>query len=382
MKIKSIRYKEPLFTHYWRQLPGWRFFVLGLIFWLLMNSFSADLSYRGMRDAGKEVAWLDVWIYYLPWWLPWAVISPFIIAATRLIPLEQRSWLRIPGMLLVLTFLTFLGFLIIAVPLVAQIEMQGVDGQSLSAAANLMLKRGAWHLDFIVFSAVVCIGYSLQYYEKSRSEEARNERLLRQLMQLELESLKSQLNPHFLFNTLNTISSLVRLDEKQKAVTAISELSLMLRKVLENQKTQTLPLSEEIDFIQSYLTIQKMRFEDKLDVCLDIEPQCLSFPIPFMLLQPIVENAIAHGSQLESDKNRLELRIRQKKGYLNICMINRMPEHDEHHGLGIGLRNTRERLEKLYGKDFLLELKELDNRYFETLLRVPRGVLHVKSDDC
>lgn len=371
-----------MFAHYWRQLPGWRFFVFGLIFWLLMNSFSADLSYRGMREAGKNVAWGDVWIHYLSWWLPWAVIAPFVIAATRYIPLEQRGWLRIPAMFLMLAIITFLGLFILTVPLAAQIEMQSVDWQGVVGAADLLFKRGAWHVDFIIFSAVVCTGYFLQYYEKSRSEEARNETLLRQLMQLELESLRAQLNPHFLFNTLNTIASLVRLEEKQKAVTAISELSVMLRKVLENQKTQTTQLSEEIDFIQSYLTIQKMRFEDKLDVCLDIEPQCMSFPIPFMLLQPIVENAIAHGSQLESEKSRLELRVYQKKEYLNICMINKVSEHDEHHGLGIGLRNTRERLDKLYGKDFLLELRELDNRYFETHLRVPRGVLNHESHDC
>ena len=146
--------------------------------------------------------------------------------------------------------------------------------------------------------------------------------LLEEKLSTEMAFLKSKINPHFLFNTLNTIASLIRLDDKRHAIKALSELSFMLRKVLENQRHQLISLEQEVEFIQSYLTIQKMRFSHKLKTSVNIDNECLPLEVPFMLLQPLVENAVQHGSQLESDENELKLSIYCRDNYLHVKLIN------------------------------------------------------------
>jgi sensor histidine kinase YesM len=356
-----------------KNLPGWRFWLGNILFWLLMNTYAADLGYRSMIHAGREVEWLATWFYYLGWWMPWAVVTPLVIAATRIVSLNWQKWRRTLWHLLLMTLGTLVLYLLLAVPMIALFELGSLSPGKLREAWTMLFKLSAWHFDLLTYIAVVSIGYITQYYDKARKEEARSESLLRQLVQLELQSLKSQLNPHFLFNTLNTIASLIRLDEKDKAVRALSELSLMLRKVLENQSNQLISLSQEMEFIQSYLTIQQMRFENKLETRVEVNPECLQMDVPFMLLQPLVENAVQHGSQLESDKNRLSLQVWCQPGELHVKLTNKVPKNDEHHGFGIGLKNCRERLTKLYHENYQLRLTELDNGYFETYLILPAG---------
>ncbi|GAA0361852.1 histidine kinase [Bowmanella denitrificans] len=355
-----------------RQVPGWRFWLSGLVFWLLMNTYSADLSFRSMVDSGKHSEWGQVWLYYLPWWIPWAFLSPLIIAATKLISTQNvRTWVLRAAWLSALWLVTLCLFVFLATPMLAFVEIGGFGLEEIEQAFAILLRRGAWHLDFIIFSAIVSLGFVMQYYQRVKSEEARNESLLRQLYQLELQALKSQLNPHFLFNTLNTVASLIRLNEKNKAILALSELGLMLRKVLENQQNQLISLTQEMEFIQSYLTIQKMRFEHKLETSIQVAEDCLALNVPFMILQPLVENAVQHGSQLESDKNLLSLSIHKNNTTLCIQLINKVPRQDEHNGFGIGMKNCRDRLSKMFGQRFRLELKPLENGYFQTVLELP-----------
>ena len=185
-----------------------------------------------------------------------------------------------------------------------------------------------------------------------------NEQLSKQLVQVELQSLKSQLNPHFLFNTLNTISSLIRLDNKTKAVKALSELSLMLRKVLENRDNQFITLNEELAFINSYLTIQKMRFEDKLSTDIDIENNCLAAKIPFMLLQPLVENAVKYAIEPRKQDGFITIAAEQLNGRLVIDVLdNGNGKNDEvSKGLGIGISNTKARLDAMFNGDYEINI--------------------------
>ncbi len=354
-------------------MPDWRFWLGNTLFWVLMNTYSADLSYRNMLRAERDVEWLDMWFYYLGWWMPWAIVAPLVVSATCIVPLNWQKWPRTLLQLTLMTLFALAVFVLLAVPMIAWFETGSVAFAKLIDAARMLFERSAWHFDLLVYIAVVSIGYITQYYDKARREEARSESLLRQLVQMELQSLKSQLNPHFLFNTLNTIASLIRLDEKDKAVKALSELSLMLRKVLENQSHQLISLEQEMEFIQSYLSIQQMRFETKLETQVEVSPDCLQMDVPFMLLQPLVENAVQHGSQLESDKNQLSLKVWCQPNELHVKLTNKVPQHDEHQGFGIGLKNCRDRLNKLYDDNYQLRLRELDNGYFETYLILPSG---------
>lgn len=351
-------------------LPSKSFWLANFAFWLVLNTIAATNSYRVNVHFEREVEWLSVWLEYLPWWGNWAIIAPFIIATTQLISFDQKqmkSFIVKSFSIMVLVLCVYWLLTIIEVSLYRDgtVTLTGLA----SAIERLMLSP--LHMDVLVYLAVFCSGYSYSYYKRNLVQKQEMEILSKQLIQVELQSLKSQLNPHFLFNTLNTIASLIRLDNKNKAIKALTELSYMLRKVLENQRKQFTPLIEEIEFIQSYLVIQKIRFEDKITIDFYVEESCHEVEVPCMLLQPLVENAVQHGTQLASTQNELKLYIAKNATALKVKLINKIPEKDEHEGFGLGLSSCKERLEKLYGDKFLLTLTPLEHGYFETYLSLP-----------
>jgi sensor histidine kinase YesM len=319
--------------------------------------------------------WLGIWLEYLPWWGNWAIIAPLIIAVSAVVRFENRNYLGFASkniLFMLIIFGSYWGLTTLEVAFFSDKPFSIVE---IKLAIDRLL-LSPLHMDFLVYMAVLCTGYALSFYRTSQQQLVENEQLSKQLVQIELQSLKSQLNPHFLFNTLNTISGLIRLDNKNGAVKALSELSIMLRKVLENNDKQLISLKEEMAFINSYLTIQKMRFEDKLDTRIHVDDNCLETKIPFMLLQLLVENAVQHGSQLESNKNILKLDISKQGEQLQIKLVNKIPEIAANKGFGIGIKNCRERMTKLYHQEFSLNLKKLDNGYFETFLILPFGDYH------
>jgi LytS/YehU family sensor histidine kinase len=230
------------------------------------------------------------------------------------------------------------------------------------------------HLDFMVYLAVASLGLTVSFYNKARDQAIHNQKLVNQLLDIELQSLKSQLSPHFLFNTLNTISGLIRLDEKNKAIKALSDLSQMFRTVLENQKTQLTTLRNEMKFINSYLAIQKMRFEHKLRVEMEISQESLDIDVPFMLLHTLVENAVQHGSQMESDQNLIKLWVTSDGKRLFIRLVNQVAQQEKNHGFGIGFKNCQKRLSRLYQENYTLVCKQTDDAHYETVLTIPAGV--------
>jgi len=150
----------------------------------------------------------------------------------------------------------------------------------------------------------------------------------------------------------------------------------MFRGVLENQNQQLTSLKNEMDFIDSYLAIQKLRFENKISLQLDIAENCMEAELPFMLLHTLVENAVQHGSQLESDENIMLLKVSSVDNRLNINLLNKASKSDDHKGFGIGVSNTRDRLEKLY-KVYRLDLCAKRGGFFETTLAIPISVANV-----
>ena len=173
--------------------------------------------------------------------------------------------------------------------------------------------------------------------------------------------LRMQLNPHFLFNTLHTVGSLVRHERNSEAIRMLAGLSDLLRHTLESVGTQRVTLKRELEFLERYLQIEQIRFQDRLAVNLSIDPQTLDALIPNLLLQPLVENAIRHGVARLSTAGVIEIRTKRANGMLEIEV------HDDGPGLpahwtveqskGVGVANTRARLEKLYGANHRFELR-------------------------
>jgi hypothetical protein len=356
-------------------LPSLSFLFFNLILWLLLNSVAADNAHRMRLDYGKDSDYWSVWFEYLPWWINWAVVAPIVIALVGHINIEKDlNYKFVAANLLVLTVSMSLYWGLTLIEITLMLNDYHIDMEAFFVACEHLF-TGPLHMDLLVYAAIASLGFTMSYYTQVKMQAIYTQRLSNQLLKVELQSLKSQLSPHFLFNTLNTISGLIRLERKENAVKAISELSLMFRKVLESHGIQLTTLRNEIEFINCYLAIQKMRFENKLAVDMDISEQSLDEQVPFMLLHTLVENAVQHGSQLESDQNLLKLVITIDDQLLSIHLINKVAQQESHHGFGIGLTNCKKRLQHIYGGNHTLICNKTDDSHFETILILPTGGL-------
>ena len=185
-----------------------------------------------------------------------------------------------------------------------------------------------------------------------------------------------QMHPHFLFNTLHSISALLNKDVGA-ARSMIMRLGDFLRMTLENAGAQEIPLQQEMEFLNGYLEIERVRFQDRLTTLVNVDPLMLDVPVPNLILQPIVENAMRHAIATHSDCGRIEITVASRNGALRIQVKDNGPglslELDETHlRKGLGLANTRARLERLYGNDHLLELTNDPAGGLIVTLEIPR----------
>jgi LytS/YehU family sensor histidine kinase len=208
----------------------------------------------------------------------------------------------------------------------------------------------------LYYWAMIGVGHALDYYGKYRDGELRAAQLEIGLAHARLQLLKSQLQPHFLFNTLNAISALVYTNA-EAADRTVARLGDLLRLALEDFGVQEAPLARELEVLRSYLDIEQTRLGDRLTVCWDVGPDTTDALVPTFLLQPLVENAIHHGVAPRSDPGRIEISVWRRGGLLHLRV------RDDGPGLpagpisgGVGLANTRARLFHLYGAAQRLEM--------------------------
>jgi two-component system LytT family sensor kinase len=221
---------------------------------------------------------------------------------------------------------------------------------------------------FSAYLSIMLVALAISYYQRSQQGEVRAAQLESQLATARLQTLKSQLQPHFLFNTMHSISALM-LTDVQAADHMICRLSDLLRLSLETASTQITTVRRELEFVNCYLEIEKVRFEERLRVVYDIAPETLDAEIPHLLLQPIVDNAVKHGISKLLKGGEIRISSSRLDGKLQIEIANSgpTPRLTPGAGNGIGLRITRERLESLYGA----------NQTFE-LIHSPDGVIVVQ----
>ncbi|HUF25427.1 MAG TPA: histidine kinase, partial [Gemmatimonadaceae bacterium] len=214
------------------------------------------------------------------------------------------------------------------------------------------LTRFIFQLDLNLFSyfIIVAATHAVDYYRLYRERRVRAAELANQLTSAQLQVLKMQLQPHFLFNTLNAIAELVH-EDAEAADRMITRLGDLLRLSLDRSGEQEVPLRQELDFLGAYLEIEQTRFRDRLSIEMDIAPETLDASVPNLLLQPLVENAIKHGTSACAARGRITITATLRGGELRIEI------RDNGRGLphpavlreGVGLRNTRARLVQLYG---------------------------------
>jgi LytS/YehU family sensor histidine kinase len=312
--------------------------------------------------AGKLLI-LNLALWYLP-----AVMMPAVVYAARRFPIDEGRRLRALG-------IHFVGALLFAL-----IHFVGLLGVRFLLWENAGKWSGATWAEFLqrrlfeqLYAMGVGVSHAIAFHYESQKRKLQAAQLESRLMEARLKTLEAELHPHFLFNTLHAISTLVHRDP-ESADRMISRLSDLLRITFDRSGEPKVSLNEEIDFLQKYLDIEQMRFQDRLTVNVSIDPDALDGEVPRMILQPIVENAIKHGIagrqggdrvQITAGRNgdRLWMQVHDNGGGLPVRTLRALRT-------GVGLSNTRARLECLYGRLYRLEFSDMQGG-LSVLIEIP-----------
>jgi len=225
---------------------------------------------------------------------------------------------------------------------------------------------------FLLYIVFVVFFYALQYYNDFKEKVKREGELKSLVKEAELHALKSQINPHFLFNSLNSISSLT-MSNPAKAQEMVINLSQLMRYSLKYDQREIVPLEKELENNKLYLSIEKVRFGNKLNPVFRIDEKCLGAVIPNMILQPLYENAIKYGVYEATEPVDVITTARFNGSFLEVSISNTYdPDVGSKKGEGIGLRNIRERLQIIYGNPMLLKI-EFDKTVFKVTLSIPQN---------
>ena len=240
---------------------------------------------------------------------------------------------------------------------------------------------GSWLIDFVQSSVVFFVWCNLYFGAKQWQQIARQrERILAvesQVREARLNALRYQLNPHFLFNALNAVSTLVLDGDSLTASRMLTQISELLRRALDPQAAAAIPLSQEIVFTEQYLEVEQIRLGDRLSVQFAVSPDTLDALVPIMLLQPLVENAVRHGVASQVSGGTILIESRRTNSRLHVLVRNSGPRGNQlserlsHSDSGVGLKNCYERLQVMYGTDYRLNLAWPDNGGCEVSLNMP-----------
>jgi two-component system LytT family sensor kinase len=353
--------------------------ALSLGVWTLVAVGSSAAIYFESRSRGNVRVWWRVFLRVLPYWYFLSLMTPMIFWQGRKLAVRGNNWLKV----IALNALAGFGWVSLfgAVFVSYELWLDNLPKSDFLKYYKSIFGFG-FLMDYFCYSAIVVTGYASQFYQQSRqqqSEAARlqlaNSQLETQLAQSQLQALKAQLHPHFLFNTLNTIAALVRRDEKHDAVNMLTSLGDLLRQTMNSDQQQFVTLRQELEFLRRYLEIQQVRFREQLRVELNIQPEAMEAFVPNLILQPLVENAIRHGIAENLETGRLSIVAARTNGKIEISVYNDGPELPPDWRMeanaGIGLSNTRQRLSKLYGDDFSFDLKSVAERGVMVTLELP-----------
>ena len=354
----------------WPSRVEWRLIAA---FWATVILLSVGQSVLG--DATGDVHWGRVVGELLEYSL-WGLLTPVVFRFVESVPIveptdtEQTTVARNVGLHAAAACVAA-----IVVDLSEDAVEAGFGERSVDFLQSI---SRFWFTDeLVVYLIILMAGLARSYYfqQKAQQEEAerleeRAEDLEAQLTEARLEALRMQLNPHFLFNTLHAVSTLV--DRDPSGVRRmIARLSELLRHVLDEEAPQEVPLSQELEFLDDYFEIQSIRFQGRLDTEVDIPPDLHDAQVPNLILQPVVENAIKHGASQVRGVGRIEVRGRRKDDMLVLSVTDNGPGLSDAQAEGLGLRNVRARLQGLYGDAHSLHLDSADGGGTQAVLTLP-----------
>jgi hypothetical protein len=236
-----------------------------------------------------------------------------------------------------------------------------------------LLNINRFGMEILTYGFIFGIVGIVQFQIRAQSEAIKSLELQKQLSAAQLHALQMQLEPHFLFNTLNAITTLVELGRQAEAVEMLAHLNAILKSTLKRTAPEKVPLSQELEIVENYLAIEQIRFADRLRIEIKVEPTALDSLVPCFLLQPIVENALRHGIAHCEDNGVVEASARRVGNFLRLEVRDSGPRFNGHStpGTGIGLKNTRERLAHFYQEAYDMVAQPMDTGGFEVAITIP-----------
>ena len=335
--------------------------------WTLVAVFTSTQLYL-KNLSPSSTPWLTLFFIQFLVWQVWGLLTPLIFWLGKRYRIDRQTYFK--GLLvhlpiavgMVLLYLLFYS-LIWNIFGTEVFEMGSVFVYFKVFFFNLF----HWH--FFIYMAIVGIGHAVTYYEELRARDLEAVKLEKELLISQLNTLKTQLEPHFLFNTLNNVISSIKQDKSEAAIGMLIKLSDFLRATLVETRQEEIPLNMEIDFIQKYLEIEQYRNKN-MNILLSLEENVKQALVPSFLLQPIVENAIKHGFSKLANAKKLEIGAEKHGDSLKIWVYNEGPplKKDYKSNYGIGLRNTIKRLEKMYKEQANLNLMSVNDGVLVELL--------------
>jgi two-component sensor histidine kinase len=350
------------------QSPRW-FWIAGI--WFGVGLFSATQTVVVMRAEGMKHAWTYLFVTELFSWLPWAAATPVVLylgrryPPLRLIALLGHAFACLTIGLLYAAWVSAFEkalnpWVVPSMPRFVPLWTDKFYNQILSS--------------LILYGCILLVGYMLGSRERLAQQQTETARLNEQLTKAQLTALRQQIEPHFLFNTLNAIAGLVREKRNDAAVNMIAGLSDLLRRVLEDSNRQNVTLEEEMEFVQKYIDIQKVRFADRLHVSVDVPSELYAAQVPSLILQPIVENAVKHGIAKRAQGGAIRIAACRDNGRLTVSVYNDgpgLPSDWEKARSGVGISNVRTRLQSIYGDAFELLMQNQERSGVRVSLSVP-----------
>jgi signal transduction histidine kinase len=335
------------------------------------------------RVRGDRVDWVDYLTSHLSFWIAWTIVGAAAVpVVSRII---GGQWTRLRKAIA----LTMIGAITVVAQPLLDIAQRAVILPPRIAVPDmntvLFFVFAPLPHNVLVYVAIVGLTYAMWYYEHFRDREILAAQLGAQLTQARLDALRAQLNPHFLFNAMNSIAMLVRGSHNAEAVRMLAGLSDLLRWALDDGLPQQIPLSRELEFIDRYLSIEQVRFQNRLRVEKEIDERALPMLVPTLLLQPLVENAVRHGIGKRRSAGELRIAARVDRDELTIEIRDDgpglAPTYRTRAGAGVGLRNTEARLAAVHGTAWSLELTTPPAGGTLVTVRIPATAATLRSDD-
>jgi len=335
--------------------------------------FLLDFSYRYLEDLARARTgtFAERFIEEATGVYSAAILFVLVIRFARRFPISRENWLkRLPVYLLGAIAFSAAHTTMMALSRKAIFPLAGMGQYDYGIMPIRYLMEFANYT--LWFATGLTLIYLFDYYRSARARELRTAQLETQLAQAQLSALQAQIHPHFLFNALNTISSVIY-EDVQAADTMISRLSDFLRHSLKTSQAQEVTLQEELNFLNLYLDIMRPRFEERLNVGFDVEPGITDALAPRLILQPLVENSIKYAADPDSGEVKIAIRATRENGHLRLEVEDggRQTAVTNESGNGVGLTNTAERLKRLYGSDQEFAIRETSSGGMVATVRLP-----------